>query len=612
MREKPRAENSAPFVHTLKKALLETSSPFAPGSREEDAWLSERQFAQCARADETDVLHSPIPTQMVSNGEYMPFPQTEKQRRVEARIKELADSASRKLGISRRKFLATTGGFAAAFLAMNEVFGRFFNVNPIDLLEPAAYAATGVPPNVFVLDDQLHTVRSSINLDNLSLRAIAEGLHSGLNPNNVPDELGGVNTPWNPSLVGLPDVSSEFQLVQFIKDVYLDSQVTVGIISNNNSAAVPDVTGTRPPTNITESEAHQFLTAQQTVAVRNFVNSIAGSTRMLAHGQLYPGIGNERDPVYGDFTQWQIDNLHPDSWKGYNIATAAKLDFDPASPMVRWQLDDEVVAYPMYQIIANNKEQLKDHPGFFNICVHKGLSTNAPADPKLGYPGDVPKAAGDWPQFNFVIYHACIRPGFWVLNALNDVRSGNTLEGVPHILWTTDLAVLGAPFRNVYAELGTTFASSVITFPTVCAHIIGTFLKFFGDERIVFGSDSVWYGGPQWQIEAFWRFQIPEELQQQYGYPALTEASRRKILGLNSARLYKLPAAAQGQTEGHEHGLYKPVPANYESLISDELKRIMEFPGFTADDKLSKFRNEYLARGGERDNTRYGWIRTAA
>ncbi len=577
------------------------------GSREEDAWLSEAQLARCARADEADPQRLPIPTRMVSNGEYMPFPQTEKQKRVEARIQELADSASKRLGMSRRKFLATTGGTAAAFLAMNEVFGRFFKVSPIELLEPKAYAANGAPVNLFVFDDQLHTVRSSINLNNLSLRAIAEGLHSGLNPNDLPDELGGVNTPWNPALAGLPNVSSQFQLVQFIKDVYLDSQVTVGVISNNNAAAVPDVGGTRAPRNITESEAGQFLTAQQTAAVRDFVNRVAGSTRMLAHGQLYPGIGNERDPVYGDFTQWQIDNLHPDSWKGYNIATAAKLDFDPLSPMVRWQLDDEVVAYPMYETILANHDQLKTHPGFFNICVHKGLSTNAGPDPRLGYPSDVPKAAGDWPMFNFVIYHACIRPGFWVLNALNDVRSGNTLEGVPHILWTADLAVLGAPFPNVFAELGTTFASSVITFPTVCAHIIGTFLKFFGDERIVFGSDSVWYGAPQWQIEALWRLQIPEELQQQYGYPALTEASKRKILGLNSARLYRLPSAS----EAAARGLYRPVPTGYEALIPDDLKRLMEFPGFaSADDHLARFRKEYLALGCEPSHTRYGWVQT--
>ena len=137
-----------------------------------------------------------------------------------------------------------------------------------------------------------------------------------------------------------------------------------------------------------------------------------------------------------------------------------------------------------------------------------------------------------------------------MLNALNDVNSGNTLEGVPHILWTTDLAALGAPFDNVYVELGTTFASSVIAFPSVCAHIIGQFLKFFGSDRIVFGSDSVWYGSPQWQIEALSRFQIPEAMRRRWRYPELTEHEKRRILGLSSAKLYKLPPV------GHisEHG----------------------------------------------------------
>jgi uncharacterized protein len=607
MDKKSRPEKSGPFIHTHSKGQAGRPNPSPPGSREEDAWLSERQLARCERADENERIKLPIPTQMVSNGEYMPSPQTEKQKRVEARINELADSASKRLGMSRRRFLATTGGTAAAFLAMNDVFGKFFNVSSIEMFEPSAYAGSSCPRDTFVLDDQLHTVRSSIVLDGLSLRAIAEGLHSSLNPADLPDELGGVNIPWNPALAGVPNVSSQFQLVQFIKDVYLDSQVTVGILSNNNSAAVPDTNGTRPPRNITESEAGQFLTAQQTIAVRDFVNSIAGSKRMLAHGQLYPGIGNQSDPVFGDFTQWQIDNLHPDSWKGYNIATAAKLDTDPMSSMVQWRLDDEEVAYPMYEVIAANRRELKRHPGFFNICVHKGLSTSAGPDPRLGHPGDVARAASDWPELNFIIYHACIRPGFWVLNALNDVNSGDTLEGVPHILWTTDLAVLGAPFPNVYAELGTTFASSVITFPTVCAHIIGQFLKFFGEDRIVFGSDSVWYGSPQWQIEALWRFQIPEAMRRRYGYPRLTDRAKRKILGLNSARLYKLPVA-----DVSHHGPYRPVPRDYESRIPDELKRVLEFPGSAAyDDNLSRFRKEYLAMGCEPSHTRYGWIRTS-
>ncbi len=78
-----------------------------PGSREEDSWLSDSQLSGLARADEADELRSPIPTQVVSNGEYLPFPQTLQQRQVEARIAEIAGEASRRLGMSRRRFLAS-------------------------------------------------------------------------------------------------------------------------------------------------------------------------------------------------------------------------------------------------------------------------------------------------------------------------------------------------------------------------------------------------------------------------------------------------------------------------------------------------------------------------
>src|SRR5256885_13656005 len=81
-----------------------------PGSREEDSWLSERQLAGLKRADQADELGSPVPTQVVSNGEYFPLPQTLQQRQVELRIAELATEASRRLGMSRRRVFASSGG----------------------------------------------------------------------------------------------------------------------------------------------------------------------------------------------------------------------------------------------------------------------------------------------------------------------------------------------------------------------------------------------------------------------------------------------------------------------------------------------------------------------
>jgi hypothetical protein len=135
---------------------------------------------------------------------------------------------------------------------------------------------------------------------------------------------------------------------------------------------------------------------------------------------------------------------------------------------------------------------------------------------------------------------------------------------------------------------------------------MGQLMKYLGADRIIFGSDSVWYGAPQWQIEALWRFQIPEELRDRYGYPALTDDDKRKILGLNSARLYGITPIENPE---ERERIYKPVPGNYESKISDKLKTLLEFPGFRADN-LSRIRDAYAASGAEPSNTRYGWIRT--
>src|SRR5215813_10013785 len=146
---------------------------------EDHTWLDEAQQAQCARAHESGTFESPIPTQMISNGEYMPAPKTTKQKQVEERIKELSATASRKLGMDRRRFLASTGGMAAAFLAMNEVFGRFFSVDPIEMFEPEAYAQAGTPRDLFVFDDQLHMVRGSQGAAGMGLRAVSQGPSSG-------------------------------------------------------------------------------------------------------------------------------------------------------------------------------------------------------------------------------------------------------------------------------------------------------------------------------------------------------------------------------------------------------------------------------------------------
>ena len=129
----------------------------------DETLLSDAELAQCTRACDDERFNVPIPTQMVSNGEYMPLPQSEQQKRVEMRIRQLADGASRQLGLSRRGFLTGVGGMAASFVAMNEVFGPYFKVDPLEMLVPEAYAAAAAPKDLFVFDDQLHLVRGALD-----------------------------------------------------------------------------------------------------------------------------------------------------------------------------------------------------------------------------------------------------------------------------------------------------------------------------------------------------------------------------------------------------------------------------------------------------------------
>ena len=591
--------------------------------REEDSWFSEEQRGCVSRADESDELRSPIPTAMVSNGEYLPFAQTDKQKEIEARIVQIAERASKKLGISRRKFLATSGGMAAAFIAMNDVFGRFFEVEAAELFEPAAAAEIGPPRDLFVFDGQLHMIRNNNTRSGITLRALSQGpgaastaagfTSNPYNPMGYPDELGNPWTAWTEKLGQRPNVQSEYTLVQFIKDVFLDSQVTVGHLTNAPLGLFlpPGEAEPRRPHVLKELLDVENLTGFQTASVRDFINNIAGSQRVLAHGQIFPGKFNL------DYMQQQIDQFHPDSWKGYTSAYCAKDNDDPRLEMTRWRLDDEKVAYPTYEVIKKNRRELAKHPGFFNIAIHKGLSTETPNDPaanipSLGNPEDIPKAAKDWPEFNFIIFHASWAPTFFGKPSLDAIKSGKMRNGVPNIEWTTQMAQDCAHLPNVYTELGSTFGATVTAWPTVCAHLIGQILKYWGPDRLVFGTDSVWYGSPQWQIEALWRFQIPEEMARKYGYPMLTDNVKRQILGLNGARIFKLKPSAPVSRSG----LYKPVPANFESMIPEDLKRrLADEPGYRGytelfpDDNLSKLKSAYAQAGGLRENLRYGWVR---
>src|SRR5438477_611807 len=365
-------------------------------------YLSAHELGQTAPA-ELDSFELPVPTQVVSNGEYNPLPQTREQQRVEARIKELADDLGPRHGLSRRAFLASSAGMAAAFLAMNDVFTakKIGWMGEVD-------------------------------------RAIAE--------------------------------------------------------------------------------------------------------------------------------------LKPDSWKGYTIG-------DPLFPSKAgsyWRLDDTKLMYPFYEKIAKS--------GINTVCIHKGL---LPLDYEKSWPNvwqyatvdDLGKAAKDWPQINFVIYHSALRAFLEPPDA-----ALAEFDQTGRIKWATDLAEIPGKFgvSNVYGEIGTSFATCAVANPRMAAALVGTLVRGLGADHVLSGTDSVWYGSPQWQIEAMRRLEIPDEMRRKHNFAALGPADgavKTAIFSGNAARLYRInQRAALGEITG---------------------------------DKVAAIKAEYVAAGGLRSNRRYGFVHRA-
>src|SRR5690349_8863274 len=85
---------------------------------------------------ETSSFPSPIPTQFVASDEFTPAPQTERQKQVEARIKEMGTRLAKHQGLSRRRFFQTAAGMAAAFVAMNDVYGPVFAASAAEAQSP--------------------------------------------------------------------------------------------------------------------------------------------------------------------------------------------------------------------------------------------------------------------------------------------------------------------------------------------------------------------------------------------------------------------------------------------------------------------------------------------
>ena len=169
------------------------------------------------------------------------------------------------------------------------------------------------------------------------------------------------------------------------------------------------------------------------------------------------------------------------------------------------------------------------------VCVHKGLGGGS----EYSSPVDIGPAAAAHPDITFVVYHS----GYDGPN--EGPYRPRDAEGVNRLIASLDAAQIPA-HANVYAELGSTWFNAMRD-PTQAAHVLGKLLARLGADRVLWGTDSIWYGSPQPQIEAFRNFAISAEFQDRFGYPEMTDAVRRNVFGANAARLYgvKAPATAK-------------------------------------------------------------------
>ena len=485
------------------------------------------------RPAEIAAFAGPIPTQIVSSDEYFPVPQSRVQRQVEARTRELGAALAKRQGMTRRRFFQTASGMAAAFLVMNEVYGPLFEVNGAEAADTeVANERAKALASQFVMDTHTHFLRDDTRITSFVRQREAVG-----------------KAGWNPALAGKPQTIEDLKYDNYFKEMFLDSDTKVALLSSAPSEVPHD----------------WFLTNDMIAAARAKVNAALGARRLLSHAIFTPGY-----PGWLEEVDRAIADLKPDSFKGYTIGDNTNKD----KSVHPWRMDDEKLVYPFYE-----KAQ---RAGLVNICVHKGLF---PPSLDEKFPnlrpycdvGDVGKAARDWPKLNFLIYHGAYRfPG-----GGTPADAYAQFERTGRVEWVTDLAEIPAKYgvTNVYADLGQLFAQTTVAQPRLTAALMGMLVKGLGVSNVIWGTDAVWTGAPQWQIEGLRRLEIPEDMQRRYGFAPLGPADgpiKRAILGENVAALYGYRRQA-------------------------ELSR--------STDRLAALQAAYAARGEGRSNLRYGYVR---
>ncbi len=436
-----------------------------------------------------DGTRLPIKLDTTSNGEFAPVPLSPANQSANRLAHTAAETNARRLGLSRRNFLISACGAASTLLAFNAAnaaagrTGGFFDLPAEAALDPALAKERIDSRGEFIFDVQGHFVDPNGTwLDKLA---------PGAKPLNEMPKTGC-------ALASEPGAYSYLRCLgpdEFVKDVFLDSDTDMMVLS-----FVPSRPDAEP------------LTIRTADAVRRIVDRMEGTHRLLLHGRVNPNQPQDLQAMDELKERWGVS-----AWKTYT-------QFGPNGK--GYFLSDDIGT----RFIEKTRAL-----GVKVICVHKGLPFGRQSY-EHSKCTDIGVAAKRFPDVAFLIYHS----GFVTRVPEGPFEGRGKDDGVDTLIRSlieNDVA----PNSNVYAELGSTWRY-LMRDPEAAAHVLGKLIKHCGENNVLWGTDSIWYGSPQDQIQAFRTFQIAPELQARYGYPELTPELRAKIFGLNAARVYALSA----------------------------------------------------------------------
>lgn len=421
-----------------------------------------------------------------SSDEYRPLPAGPADQRAAAEVAARAPEIARHLRTALPAHLYDRRGTATTLRAIDAAHGGGYFAVGEEAEWDAAAAAEAFAGRGQVVDVQTHLVDPG-RWDRPSAGALA-GFLSAVDPERW---AGGVDPRQ------------------------IDAARWAGLVFGTSETAVALLTST--PGGGTDN----VLTNPQIDAARQVVDRYAGTGRVLTHTIVHPNLGPEeveRMPA------WRSE-LSPAGWKVYTLYGPPTA----ASPTGGWFLDDEEVGFPFLEQVRAVGPRV--------VAAHKGLGGPVPdASVAAASPRDVGPAARAFPDIDFVVYHSGYERD--PHGQEGPYTGAEGARGVDRLVATLEQSGIG-PGGNVYAELGSTWFL-MLRRPAEAAHVLGKLLMALGPERILWGTDSIWYGSPQPLIDAFRAFAIPESFQEQFGYPALTPEMKEMILGGNARRVYRV------------------------------------------------------------------------